>query len=57
MTTIELINRLSCYDPSKQVMFRTKSGKMLDIKNVSLFVFYNDSKEDVNIITEYDSII
>ena len=35
-------------------MFRTKSGKMLDIKDVSLFVFYDDNKEDVNIITEYD---
>ena len=35
-------------------MFRTKSGKMLDIKNVSLFVFYNDTKEDVNVITEYN---
>ena len=54
MTTAELINKLSCYNPSKQVMFRTKSGKMLDIKDVSLFVFYDDNKEDVNVITEYD---
>ena len=54
MTTAELINKLSYYNPSKQVMFRTKSGKMLDIKDVSLFVFYDDTKEDVNIITEYD---
>ena len=54
MTTAELINKLSCYNPSKQVIFRTKSGKMLDIKDVSLFVFYDDTKEDVNIITEYD---
>ena len=47
MTTAELINKLSCYNPSKQVIFRTKSGKMLDIKDVSLFVFYDDTKEDL----------